>query len=308
MAYELIYTSAERGVRPGARGFCTVSHTRGMAPATVQILEALSSYKSLYSVHAEQQQENPVAYSHYRSTLLGRDSSILSRVSPVRADHTGRSNKLAHHVLLHAREYPAAGPLWLSRCPGFFLDDWDSPPQLTETPKAIPASPVELEVLPARGWAALTGDAGNASHLADLWSANADALIYVVFAPGMDVPALLSESMSLLPVRQRWRVTYSTYCTSVPAGVTCACRCCLADEDLLREARRQGKARVLDLTVPLAAPESSPYLERARRGGSGVVSEPAVPAAPVPGVRRSFVLMPQKGINMLNLKPRCPEE
>ena len=51
MAKELIYTSAERGLRPGTRGYCTVAHTRGMRPQTIQILEGLSAYKNLYPVH-----------------------------------------------------------------------------------------------------------------------------------------------------------------------------------------------------------------------------------------------------------------
>jgi hypothetical protein len=104
----------------------------------LQILEALSTYKSLYGVHEEQGAENPVSFSHYSSSLLGRSVSVLSRVSPSQADHTGRSNKLAHHILLHAREYPAGGPLWLSRQENFFLGKWDEEPHLLEMPKTVP--------------------------------------------------------------------------------------------------------------------------------------------------------------------------
>ena len=101
MASELIYTSAERGLRPGTRGYCTVAHTRGLAPAALQVMEALSAYKSLYGVHEEVFADNPISFSHYCSTLLGRSVSVLSRVSPVQAVYWC-SNKLAHHVLLHA--------------------------------------------------------------------------------------------------------------------------------------------------------------------------------------------------------------
>ena len=49
MAHELIYTSAERGLRPGTRGYCTVAYTHGMMPQTLQLLEALSAYRSMYN-------------------------------------------------------------------------------------------------------------------------------------------------------------------------------------------------------------------------------------------------------------------
>jgi len=35
MALELVYTSAERGLRAGTSGFCTVAMTRGLPPALV---------------------------------------------------------------------------------------------------------------------------------------------------------------------------------------------------------------------------------------------------------------------------------
>ena len=45
MALELVYTSAERGLRPGTSGFCTVAMTRGLPPALVPRLEALGGYR-----------------------------------------------------------------------------------------------------------------------------------------------------------------------------------------------------------------------------------------------------------------------
>jgi len=44
MAYELIYTSVPRGLKPGSRGFSTVAFTEGMPANYVQTCEGLSGY------------------------------------------------------------------------------------------------------------------------------------------------------------------------------------------------------------------------------------------------------------------------
>ena len=163
MAYELIYTSAERGLKPGTRGFCTVAHTQGLPPRNIQLMEALSAYKNLYSVHDAQENAEPIAWSHITSNLIGHTASIVSRVGATRADHTGRSNKLAHHVLLPVRERPAGGPAWLCQQEGVFLDRWDEEPHLIGEMKAIPSG--DYAPGPAVAWEALTGDPGYAAFL-----------------------------------------------------------------------------------------------------------------------------------------------
>ena len=121
MAHELVYTSAERGLRPGTRGFCTVAHTRGMAPATMRMLESLSAYRSLYGAQEAASLAEPVVWSHYRVSLMGRSQNVLSRVSPTCVDHTNRSNKWAHHLLISSQERPVV-MVWLCAQPGVFLE------------------------------------------------------------------------------------------------------------------------------------------------------------------------------------------
>ena len=138
MALELIYTSAERGLRPGTRGYCTVAYTRGMLPQMIQLLEGLSAYKAIFPLHHEREADNPVSISHYRPTMAGRNSSILSRVAPAQAEHTQRSNKIAHHIVLRDGECPAAGPAWVAAQPGFFRDAWNEAPHAIREPKPVP--------------------------------------------------------------------------------------------------------------------------------------------------------------------------
>ncbi len=305
MAYELIYTSAERGLRPGTRGFCTVAHTRGMQPHLIQLMEALSAYKNLYGVHDAQDGAEPVAWSHITSSLAGHGVSVLSRVGATKADHTGRSNKIAHHVLVNSRERADGGPAWVCQQAGFLLDSWEGLPHLIDAPKEIPQG--DYELAPANAWAAATGDAAYAALLPEAFKSNPDGIVVLAFAPGMDMLPLIAESLMLVEPSMRWRVTFSTYFTSLPAGAVCNWRCCVANSDELRDAKRNPKALVFDLTAPLPPVPTGTLAELARSGRIVVTPKPTPSDSGGAGDSRKFVVMSNRNINMLNLKPRRPE-
>ena len=302
MAYELIYTSAERGLRPGTRGFCTVAHTQGMPPQQIQLLEALSAYKNLYSVHDAQEKAEPIAWSHIMSNLVGRSASIVSRVGATVADHTGRSNKLAHHVLLQQRERPVGGPAWLCQQAGFLRETWDEQPHVINEMKEIPAG--DYEAAPATAWEALTGDPAYAAFLPNAFKANGDAVTVIAFAPGTDMLALIAESLALLEPSQRWNVTFSTYFTQLAVGATCSWRCCVADSDTLRDAKRNPRTTILDLTGPLPPVPTGPLAELARTGQRPTTPRIQVAKHDEQEKPKKFVLMGNRNINQLTLKPR----
>ncbi|NBQ56298.1 MAG: hypothetical protein EBU36_06605, partial [Verrucomicrobia bacterium] len=64
MALELIYTSAPRGLRAGASGYCTIAQTRGMREDLVAALERRSLFTH------EPKGDSPIFYS-YRILSLG---------------------------------------------------------------------------------------------------------------------------------------------------------------------------------------------------------------------------------------------
>jgi hypothetical protein len=301
MALELIYTSAERGLRPGTRGYCTVAYTRGMLPQMIQLLEGLSAYKAIFPLHHEREAENPVSISHYRPTMAGRNSSILSRVAPAQAEHTQRSNKIAHHVVLRDGECPAAGPAWVAAQPGFFRDAWSEAPHVIVDPKAVP--PGETTETRAAQWEALTGDGGWAGVLAWHFLSQNSIPAYLLFEPGMEVLPLIAEGLNLIPVRRRWEVTFNTYFTSLPAGATCIWRCCVRDAEVVREVRRNPRALVIDLTAPLPEPKTNELVLCAREG----TPLPAMPgrtgAVPAGPGREAFVTVAHRGKSALRMKP-----
>lgn len=298
MAHQLLYTSAEKGLRPGTRGFCTVAYTKGLAPAHIQLLEALSGYKGLQGTDSDS--TSPVAFCHYQSNLLGRDFSILSRLAAIPPDHTGRSNKLAHHYLIHKRERPANGPAWLSLQPEFFQTSWTPPPRLLDQTALPPATYAPPS--PAHAWGELTGDCGLASLPAREFLENPAQPLYLVFRPGLEMLPLLAESLALLPPDKRWEVTYNTFFTQLPAGTLCAWRCVTPDAEILREARRTGRGKILDLTAgQLPAPPDDALTDAARHG---LPKSPAPREDTKPPSPPKFRLLPPRPVNTLNLKPR----
>ena len=270
MAFELVYTSVPKGLKAGIRGFCTVAFTEGMPANYVQLAESLSAYKNVYQPNDPQYENSPTAYTHYRFLVGGQRLNVLSRVAPYGTDYSGRTNKLAHHILARGGELPKNGPASLMSQEGFFLTDWRGQPGLTPTQKVLPASGPEAFAAPT--WERLTGDAGWAGVLAQSYIDAPQQPAFIVFEPGISVLPLLAEAIALLPAMQRWDVTFNTYTTSVPQGSDCWCRCCLPDSPILLDASRNPGALVINLTDislsrgPNPASCTSPLLVCARSG------------------------------------------
>lgn len=264
MAEELVYTSAQRGLRPGTRGFCTVAYTRDMSPQLVQLLEALSAYRDPFAVHDPRFRLSPIAFTHYQYTVSGATLALLSRVAPTMPDHTARSNKIAHHVVLRKRELPDGGPAWLAMQEGFFLEQWNEEPRYLDGAREIPSGDSTNTF--AETWQEVMGDAGWAGVLAYTVLRRATGHVTIVFEPGMPTLKLLAEAMALLEVERRWSITFSTYFTALPAGARCQWRCCLPDAECIREARRNPQALIIDLTRPSPVSDSNALVLCAREG------------------------------------------
>ena len=110
MSQELIYTSAPRGLKPGSQGFCTVVSTQGISASLAQRLEALSGYRHVFPPPDPNARLNPVLFSHLVFSVAGRRCHVLSRVCDAGLDHTQRTNKFAHHVVLDPAEARAGRP------------------------------------------------------------------------------------------------------------------------------------------------------------------------------------------------------
>ncbi len=283
MSLELIYTSAPRGLRPNTSGFCTVAATTGMPKHAFEKLEMLSGYEFCYNISDARADQNPVNFMHTLILIGGAGRHVLSRIAYSGADHTARTNKIAHHFLLEEPEMAAAGPAWmLSRLSAeSFRRKWDEP--AAELPQRsfadAPGGAQPADPAPAKAWQERTGDAGWAGELARAFREDKKVPAYVIYKPGTDLLPLFQESLALLPAEERWSVCFATYYTALPTGCRCHWRGVVAGSKAAGEAGRFPSAVVIDLTRAAGPAPENEFTAAARRG------EAVAPLAKAPAAR-----------------------
>ena len=261
MSFELVYTSARRGLKEGASGFCTVAATDGIPRPLHEKLESLSGYSH---TEAATGAEPPVNHSHLTIRIQRNFYHVVSRIGDAGIDYTGRTNKIAHHLALSEAEaagFPQ-GPAALFADYGFWHTDWDGEPEAIP-PGRIPSSYVE----PVEGfgtWAEVFGDAGWAGVLGHAVANGLKPVSIIVPNPD-DTMKMLHEALLLVSPRDRWKVCFSTYFSRLAPGTQCHWRFVL---DGTTEARKL-RARSLGLLVdPRGStgepPDGNPFVEAAR--------------------------------------------
>lgn len=276
MSVELLYTSAPNGLKQGSRGFCTVLSTQGMPVNLASRLELLSGYRHIFPPQDAQANLNPVAWSHVSLTMAGQVTSILSRIAAYGVDYSGRTNKLAHHVVVGPSERIAAGPAWLLQSPGLMRSEWGG---VCETPASGP--PIVQANQSARvceTWKSLTGDAGWGGVVAEALVAPAGKPLWVIYRLDQQrsLLELMNESIALLPESQRWQATFSTYYTNLPPEVDCKVRFVVEGTEEASKLASRGSSILLSPGIPLAS--ASAFVESARTGAAIAVPAPAAPA------------------------------
>ncbi|MBQ1454321.1 MAG: hypothetical protein IIZ25_00545, partial [Thermoguttaceae bacterium] len=158
MALELIYTSAEAGIRPGTHGFCTVAASRELPAPLASTLESLSGYRHLFPPKTPNARFNPVVCSHLTLPFNGKPIHIVSRIADAGLDYTDRTNKIAHHLVLQRGDFVEAGAAALFGMPNLFVEQWHSKPTIFPSAKTIPAMNIEPAV--CKTWDRIGGDPG----------------------------------------------------------------------------------------------------------------------------------------------------
>ena len=271
MAYELIYTSVRNGLASGSSGFCVVACTKGIGPRLVNLLEGLSAYRTIFPHYSEQAWENPVSRAHCISTVNGETQHILSRVCFNGVDYTGRSNKLASHLVLSRSEAlrAAGGPASLLLQEQLFKDaSWQIETGYIMQQKAIPET--TRSTIRCNTWERVCGDAGWGGFLAQSFLDNPRRNVYIVFDPlkHKNMIELIHEAINLLPQKMRWQVSFSTFFETLPAGVNCVWRCCTADSKNLLAARRSPLNLIIDLEKLPTLTASGALIDAARSGNA----------------------------------------
>ena len=99
MPWQLIYTSAPRLLTAGQTGFGTVARHRDIPALVVSAVERASQFARLPGMDAER-----VVFSHRIVDAAGSRYHVVSRIASAGADYTGRTNHLAHHVIVTSAE------------------------------------------------------------------------------------------------------------------------------------------------------------------------------------------------------------
>ncbi len=263
MIEEIIYTSAEKGLKAGSRGFCTVVSTAGMAINTAERLESMSGYRHAFPMQDPKAALNPVNYSHVTLRIGGKNTHVISRVADAGQDYSGRTNKLAHHLMIDDVSRMTAGPARLMAEKGVLVSQWNG------NVRTVPARNLPVLAIPQsielKAWKQATGDSGWAGWVAEQLTKD-KAPVSVIFQPGTDTLLLVREVLDLLPVTQQWLITFSTYFTKLLAGTECQLRFVLHDTPDATALRNDARAKVVDLTARLPECSGGPLVQTARAG------------------------------------------
>ncbi len=292
MIYELLYTSAPRGLGAGSAGYCTVASTAGLPADLADRLEKLSVYAHRAVGPDPARSGNPLVLAHRVMTLGYRPWHVLSRVADAGLDYSDRGNFLAHH-LAATEPLPAAGPAWLLGRGGAMLARWDGTPRALAPRDRLPDA--DAPPAPCRLWERAAGDAGWAGVLAAATDPNRPAVL--LHRPDDDPLALFAEALALLTPAERWRVTFTTADAGEPAAVQW--RAVATDSPAAAAAARRTDALVIRLDGRLKSPPGGPLTDAARTGEAVRPRAEPVPDAtrsPAAGLPRPAAARPERRI------------
>ena len=270
--FELIHTSAKQGLIANRSGFCSVAWTEGIPSNLIAPIENLSSYQPLYAAHTPEAKLNPVCFAYRKCGYGSRTLRVVSRIGFAGVDYSGRSNRIAHHLIFEDREELDAvpgGAVAVCLESTNFRSGWNEEPNLLapRRPRSV-ANPLGI----ADAWKRLTGDPGWAGVVAEGFLDGSMRNCYLEFSaevPAEELLELIAEVARLLPPERLDDFTFSTYFVQAPSGGECFLRCCPAGSPALDTIRRLRPQEVIRLGVLETIPENrerSPLVDAARTG------------------------------------------
>ena len=263
MIEEIIYTSAPKGLKQGSRGFCTVVSTAGMGVNLAERLESMSGYRHAFPLNDPQASLNPVCFTFVTTRMAGQKLHVISRVADAGQDYSGRTNKLAHHIVVDDTSVLPAGPARVLAEPDSVATSWDGT-VATKPPRRLPVPrlPAKVDLV---AWKSATGDHGWAGYVAEQLLGSR-APVNIIFKAGTDTLALVTEVFDLIPYPQRWGVTFSTYFTRLLAGTECQLRFYLDGTAEATSIRNDARSIKVDLAAALPPAVGGALVEAARTG------------------------------------------
>jgi len=195
---EMIHTSAPAGLHGRHGGFTVVAATRGAPPPLLALLEPLSALEL-----GPADREDPGSLALRRLRSGSSDWALLTRVLPCGVDHTGRRNRLAHHLAFDEESQRVERPAdWILGFP--FLDRWEEPPHELEEPRRPGPSDH------GNPWGDAVGDAGWIDAILERCRAVTDVPITVLLPAGSDLRRLAGTLLARVESPATWRIGFAT--------------------------------------------------------------------------------------------------
>lgn len=263
MSFELVYTSARRGLRSGASGFCTVAATKGIPRSLQSKLESMSGYQQ---AEARIGQTPPVNFAHTTIRVQGTIYHVVSRIGHAGKDYTGRSNKIAHHLALTPSEASrmAENPSELLADEDFWFAEWDSDPQTLDAERQ--PVPNGLSSNRFETWESVYGDPGWAGLMAQGIDNGFKSTCVIVPESALAVD-LLSECFALVKPEKRWKVCFSTHYSRQISGDQCHWRFVLDQTSEAGKIRNRSQGTLIDFrNQRTELSDENDYVQAARNG------------------------------------------
>jgi hypothetical protein len=283
MPWQLIYTSAPRGLASGQSGFCTVARSGDLREAVALRLEQLSSYHYLQLPGASQSNRNPTISAYRVLDIRGAKYYALTRLQPSGLDFTARTNHLAQHLVFQPDELARLpSPAAILRHWNGWLTSWQGAPRLLDALSIDSFSQIPGPSWPAKGWLQSTGDAGRAAGLLEseyvrgcylLSPAGGEETLLELFCETLQLPNYTGK----YPLRP-WQHTFTTFLQGEDVSTDFQWRGCWENTPAWEQALRRS---VPPIQLQAVRVPNNPLAKIAREGPKPPSPSPAA-AAPRP--------------------------
>ena len=207
MAYQLVYTSAAKLLDAGRSGFGTVARSKPISSLVVSAIERASQFANLRGLDRSR-----AIHVHRRITAGSSRFHVLSRIVDAGVDYTGRTNHIAHHLVVTQEEANKAASRGVTPADVLrqfpWLDRWEGSARYFDSTEDIP-----LDVFRADGkngraqyWATVTGNPSHARLLS--WDASPRTGVLIV-PVGANPLSLMAEALAECGA-QSWSRSFTT--------------------------------------------------------------------------------------------------
>lgn len=208
MAQQLVYTSAGKLLDAGRSGFGTVARSKSLSPLLVSAIERVSQFANIRGT-----ERSRVIFVHRRIVAANNRVHLISRIADAGADYTGRTNHIAHHLIVSQEEMNHAAARGITPADILmqfpWLPRWEGAPKFFGPEEDVP---LERAIQPSGGisaraaWTQLTGNPSHARLLA--WEGAPRNGVLLV-PRGADPLGLLAEALAEFGP-QSWSRTFTT--------------------------------------------------------------------------------------------------